>query len=64
MDNHSQRELLLVFSGPLNHHFPVDAGVPLEIKLRLERLRLEELLREARRQTLCGGEREMLERAC
>jgi hypothetical protein len=60
MDNNSQRELLLVFSGPLDHHFPVDAGVPLEIKLRVERLRLEELLREARRQTQRGGEREML----
>jgi hypothetical protein len=54
MDTQSLRELLLVFSGPLKHEFQVNADVPLEIKLRLERLRLEELLREARRSNMPG----------
>jgi hypothetical protein len=57
MDTQSLRELLLVFGGPLKHEFPVDMAVPLEIKLRLERLRLEELLREARHQYMPANDR-------
>jgi hypothetical protein len=57
MDTQSLRELLLVFGGPLKHQFPVDTAVPLDIKLRLERLRLEELLREARQQSMSGYDR-------
>ena len=57
MDTQSLRELLLVFGGPLKHRFPVDTAVPLDIKLQLERLRLEELLREARRPDMPGYDR-------
>ena len=57
MDTQALRELLLVFGGPLKHQFPVDTSVPLDIKLRLERLRLEELLREARRADIPGYDR-------
>jgi hypothetical protein len=44
MDTGSTATFVALFSERLNDEFHVDAWVPLDIKLRLERLRLKELL--------------------
>jgi hypothetical protein len=47
-------ELLRAFSGALRKDLPVDTGLPLNVKLPLERLRLVELLAEAHARTVAA----------
>jgi len=51
MDDGAVRELVRAFQPRLQNEFFVEATVPLEIKLRLERLRLREMLEDMR----CAG---------
>jgi hypothetical protein len=48
MDDGVGRELIRAFAPRLQSEFYVEASVPLEIKLRLERLRLREMLEDMR----------------
>lgn len=54
---------MLAFRRPFDREFPADAVLPLEIQMRLERLGLEEHLRETRRQLPANGEPDIKRRA-
>jgi len=59
MDDRTARELVRAFAPKLQNEFYLDPFVPLDIKLRLERLRLREMLDAMR----CAGT-ECLEANC
>ena len=48
MDDGDARELVRAFAPRLQNEFCLETLLPLEIKLRLERLRLREMLEEMR----------------
>lgn len=60
MDDRTAREMVRAFAPRLQNDYYVEPFVPLEIKLRLERLRLREMLDDMRRRgamaerALCG----------
>lgn len=57
MNKDTATALVCAFSQPLHERFYVEPWLPLEIKLRLERLRLAEMLAERRKENAGAANR-------